>query len=44
MYVQLDLEVRCKRPKKREEHLIFINFGVKEVHTKKHPRKKNFDV
>jgi hypothetical protein len=24
------LEVRCKRPKKREDHLIFINFGAKK--------------
>jgi hypothetical protein len=38
MYAQLDLEVRCKRPKKKEDHLIFINFGVKN--TKKHPQKK----
>jgi hypothetical protein len=30
MCVQLDLELRCKRPKKREDHLIFINFGVKK--------------
>jgi hypothetical protein len=44
MYAQLDLEVRCKRPKKRKDHLIFINFGENEVHTKKHPQKKNFDV
>jgi hypothetical protein len=27
---QLDLEVRCKRPQKREDHLIFINFRVKK--------------
>jgi hypothetical protein len=40
MCAQLDLEVRSKKPQKRKEHLIFINFGVKEVHNKKHPRKK----
>jgi hypothetical protein len=36
MCVQLDLEVRCKRPKKREDHLIFMNFGIrnKDVFTK----------
>jgi hypothetical protein len=28
--VQLDFEVRCKRPKKRDDHVIFINFGVKK--------------
>jgi hypothetical protein len=38
MCAQLDLEVRCKRPKKREDHLIFINFGVKEVYCKEHPK------
>jgi hypothetical protein len=27
---QLDLEVMCKRPKKRQDHLIFINFGIKK--------------
>jgi hypothetical protein len=31
MYAQLHLEVRYKRPKKREDHLIFINFGVKKL-------------
>jgi hypothetical protein len=30
MYAQLDLEVRCKRPPKKKNHLIFINFGVKK--------------
>jgi hypothetical protein len=44
-YAQLDLEVRCKRPrKKREDHLIFINFGVKKFTPKNTPKKKNFDV
>jgi hypothetical protein len=27
-------------PKKGEDHLILINFGVKKFHTKKHPQKK----
>ena len=27
---QLDLELRCETSKKREDHLIFFNFGVKE--------------
>jgi hypothetical protein len=30
MWAQLYLEVMCKRSKKREDHLIFINFGVKK--------------
>jgi hypothetical protein len=44
MYAQLDLEVRHKRPKKREDHLIFINFGVKKFTPKNTPKKKNYDV
>jgi hypothetical protein len=44
MYAQLDLEVRCKRPKKREDLLIFINFGVKKFTLKKAQKKQNFDV
>jgi hypothetical protein len=27
---QLDLEVMCKRSKKKEYHLIYMNFGVKK--------------
>jgi hypothetical protein len=39
------LELRCKRPKNREDHLIFINFGVKKFTIKNSPKKKkNFDV
>jgi hypothetical protein len=37
--------VRCKRPKKKKNHLIFINFGVKDFipwNTKK--KRKRFDV
>jgi hypothetical protein len=44
MYAQLDLEVRCKRPKKKRRPSNFHEFWNKEVHTKKHPKKKNFDV
>jgi hypothetical protein len=41
MCAQLDLEVMRKRPKERKkDHLIFINFWSKEVHNKKHPKKK----
>jgi hypothetical protein len=34
----------AKDPKKREDHLIFINFGVKKFTLKDTPPKKNFDV
>jgi hypothetical protein len=44
MYAQLDLKVRCKRPQKREDHLIFSNFGIKKFTLKSNPPKKNFDV
>jgi hypothetical protein len=44
MCAQFDLEVRRKRPKKREDNLIFMNFGVKKFTIKKHPPKKNFEV
>jgi hypothetical protein len=30
MCAQLDLEVMCKRPKKRKDRIIFINFGIKK--------------
>jgi hypothetical protein len=40
MYVQLDLEWGAKDPKKREDHLIFINFGVKKFILKNTPEKK----
>jgi hypothetical protein len=32
--------VRCKRPKKREDHLIFINFGVKKFTLENTQKKK----
>jgi hypothetical protein len=47
MCAQLDLEVRCKTskdPKKREGHIIFINFEVKKFTIKNIQKKKNFDV
>jgi hypothetical protein len=44
MYAQLALEVRCKRPKKKRDHPIFINFGIKKFTLKNTPPKKNFDV
>jgi hypothetical protein len=31
---------RCKRPKKKEDHLIFINFGVKKFIVKNTPENK----
>jgi hypothetical protein len=40
MYAQLDLEVRCKRPKKKKDHVIFIDFGVKKFTLKITPKKK----
>jgi hypothetical protein len=40
MYVQLGLEVKCKRPKKKEDHLIFINFGVKKFTLKNTQKNK----
>jgi hypothetical protein len=48
MYAQLDLDVRCKRPKKkrRPNYLVTkkLNFGVKKFILKNTPKKKNFDV
>jgi hypothetical protein len=45
MFAQLDLVVRCKRPiKKRRLISNFHYFWSKEVHSKKHPKKNNFDV
>jgi hypothetical protein len=34
----------AKDPKKRKDHLIFINFGVKKFTLKNTPKKKNFEV
>jgi len=31
MCAQLDLEMMCQKPQKREDYLIFINFGVKKL-------------
>jgi hypothetical protein len=44
MYAQLDLEVSAKDPKKREDHIIFINFELKNFIVKNTQKKKNFDV
>jgi hypothetical protein len=44
MYAQLDFEVRCKRPQKKKDHLIFINFGAKKFTLKNTPKRENFDV
>ena len=34
----------AKDPKKRKDHLIFINFGVKKFTVKNIQKKQNFDV
>jgi hypothetical protein len=44
MYAQLDLEVRCKRPKKKRRPPNFIDFGVKKFTLKNTQKKENFDV
>jgi hypothetical protein len=41
MWAQLDLEERCKRPKKKKNNLILINFGAKKF---ENPKTKNLDV
>jgi hypothetical protein len=43
MIAQVDLEVMCKRSKKKEYHLIFINVGVRSS-LGKIPQRENFDV
>jgi hypothetical protein len=40
MCAQLYLEVRCIRPKKKKDHLIFINFGVKKFIVKSAQKKE----
>jgi hypothetical protein len=40
MCLQLVLEVKCKRPKKSEGHLIFITFGIKKFVVKNIQEKK----
>jgi hypothetical protein len=37
-------QLGAKDPKTREDHLIFINFGVKKFILKNNPPKKNFDI
>jgi hypothetical protein len=44
MCVQLDLKVMCKNPKKKEDHLIFMNFGTKKFHEIRTSKEENFDV
>jgi hypothetical protein len=44
MCAQLDLEVIYKKPKKEEDFLNFLNFGVKKFIVKKTSKKENFDV
>jgi hypothetical protein len=45
MCTQLDLEVMCKRPKKKySQNLIFMNFGMKKFTVKTTQKYKNFDV
>jgi hypothetical protein len=44
MYAQLDLEVSYKSPKKNRRPSNFDYFWNKEVHSKKSPKKKLFDV
>jgi hypothetical protein len=44
MCAHLDLEVRGKRPKKGEDHLIFINFEIKKLTVKNTQKKRKFDV
>jgi hypothetical protein len=39
MCIQLDLEVRCKTPKKKRIPSNFHEFWSKEVHSKEHPKK-----
>jgi hypothetical protein len=39
MCAQIDLEVSCKRPKKRNDPLIFINFGLKKFIVKNTQKK-----
>jgi hypothetical protein len=34
----------CKRPKESEDHIIFINFGVKKFTVRNTQKKKFFNV
>jgi hypothetical protein len=36
--------VSYKKPKKRDDHVIFIDFGVKKFTLKSTSKKKNFDL
>jgi hypothetical protein len=44
MCAQSDLEWCAKDPKKEEDHLILMNFGVMKFIVKKAPKKENIDV
>jgi hypothetical protein len=44
MFAQVDLERRCKKPKKKRRQSNFHEFGVKKFIVKNTPRKQNFDV
>jgi hypothetical protein len=40
MCAQFDLLVMCRRPKKREDHLVFINFGINKFTIKNTHKKR----
>jgi hypothetical protein len=42
--INLILKLCAKDPKKKKDHLIFINFGIKKFTLKNTPKKKNFDI
>jgi hypothetical protein len=42
MYIQLDLEVVCKRPKKERRPAYFHEFWSEEVYCIKYPQKRKF--
>jgi hypothetical protein len=42
--LNLILKWGAKDPKKKKDHLIFINFGVKKFTIKTPKKKRNFDV
>ena len=44
MCAQFDLDVMCKRPKKKKDHLVFMVFGLKKFIVKKTSKKGKVDV
>jgi hypothetical protein len=44
MCAQFDLEVICKRYKKKEDHLIFMNCEMKKFVVIKTPKKENRNI